>query len=411
MIPILLHLLCMAAPADAVVARALEAHPALEVPAARAAEARARARAARSWPDPVLSLEASNLPVDALTLSDHPMSGIQLGLRQALPVVGRLEASARVADAEVPALEAEARVHAPARVAARVRAAWWELVRAEAQARVTRSHLGQLDQLEAAVSARYRVGSGGQGALLAVGLRRARLEQSLADLERDAAAARGALQAAMGVAPGPLTFPDPLPVRPPPADPEAWLQRAREGSAEAHRRDAGLARAEALTALARTHTRPEPSAWLGYRLRTIRTPTDAGTDFVGAGVAIPVPTGSLSRRRADLDAATALATGARAEHAAWLRTAEARLRALHATWTRAAERARITADRLLPDARRVLEATLADYRVGRADFARLVDAEEAVLDLQREAIEAAATTGRAAAAVEDLLALPLEETP
>jgi outer membrane protein TolC len=148
---------------------------------------------------------------------------------------------------------------------------------------------------------------------------------------------------------------------------------------------------------------------VGYRIRTAQSTSDPGVDFVGAGVAVPIPVASARRGSRMVAAATA---GQRADEAAfdaWLLQADAQLEDAWAAWTRAADRARARESLLLPDARRTLEALLSDYRVGRTDFGALIAAEVVVLDLERETIVSATETRLQAARVAELLAIPLDE--
>ncbi|MCO4747796.1 MAG: hypothetical protein KC912_23575, partial [Proteobacteria bacterium] len=76
---------------------------------------------------------------------------------------------------------------------------------------------------------------------------------------------------------------------------------------------------------------------------------------------------------------------------------------VEANWTRAFERATLYADVLVPEAIRARDATLADYRVNRAAFADVLEAEVALLDLERVAILSATETQIQAALVRGLL--------
>jgi hypothetical protein len=137
-----------------------------------------------------------------------------------------------------------------------------------------------------------------------------------------------------------------------------------------------------------------------YRVRTVDTDLDDGTDQVTAGFSIPIPWGSAKRSRAEQVAQLQAARGARARLEAERDRIESVLTAIHARWTRAFEQAVEYRARLAPAALATLEASLSDYSVGRADFATLFDAEVGLLDLERTLLGATVETHIQAAEAE-----------
>jgi outer membrane protein TolC len=81
----------------------------------------------------------------------------------------------------------------------------------------------------------------------------------------------------------------------------------------------------------------------------------------------------------------ALTRQLRSDHEAAQDDIRADLDSTLARWERAADKATTYHDQLIPDARTTLEATLAAYQVGRADYASLFQAEVQLLDLERAA--------------------------
>jgi outer membrane protein TolC len=114
-------------------------------------------------------------------------------------------------------------------------------------------------------------------------------------------------------------------------------------------------------------------------------------NMVSAGLAMPLPwffNGAGWGAMADESRAMARATrsqreGARDRLRADLAAADARLR-------RAVDKAKNYEDHLVPSARRTLDSTLSAYQVERAEFTDLVEAELALLDLERGLYEAQA---------------------
>ena len=137
-----------------------------------------------------------------------------------------------------------------------------------------------------------------------------------------------------------------------------------------------------------------------YRVRTVDTPLDDGTDQVSVGFSVPIPWGSAKRSRAERAAQLQVARAERARRVAELDRIESDLTAIQARWTRAFEQAVEYRDNLTPDARATLETSFTDYTVDRADFATLFEAEVALLDLERTLLSSTAETHIQAAAAD-----------
>ena len=128
--------------------------------------------------------------------------------------------------------------------------------------------------------------------------------------------------------------------------------------------------------------------FVAYRVRTIDTPTDDGTDFVSAGVSVPIPWGSRKRGLGGEAASQAASHGASARFAAALDQIEAELIAVDASWSRAAEKSATYQGILIPAALAALETTLSDFSVGKAEFSTLYEAEVELLVLERSYLSA-----------------------
>jgi len=388
---------------DALVQAALAAHPSLSALQARVHALEAAALAAGTWKDPMVGLEVSNLPLWSLGLGDHAMAGVQLKVQQTLPAPGTSAADRQAAD--LRAATATHRV-AEARdaLAAEIALAWWELTLSRQLQRVTSAHLTRTEELLEAVTARYEVGGAGQHAVVHLEVLRDRLRDDVVDFDARQAVLTAALVAAtQGAATLPVATPAEVDVAPVTGTAVAWLDQARQARPELARLEAEARAAQAAAEAAALGVRPDPTVWLGYRLRTF---PDDPRDLVTVGVSVPIPKGSRTRADAMEAMHAATATAARQTLDARLLTLEAQLAAAEARWSRAAQKAGTYVDSLLPAAAAALETTLADYAVGRATFASLYEAEVTLLGLERAWRTAVIDTWRAATQVEALIGAP-----
>ena len=396
----------LASDPSALVANAVAAHPTLDALHHTERALRARARVAGAWPDPLISVEYSNAPVDTWTLSDHPMSGVQLRVEQQIrPArfstlsreVGRLQADASAYDVDESALA----------LALAVRRTFWTLTLTRQLRTITTEHLRRTEELLAAVSVRYETGTVGQHAVLRLQLLRDRLTDELADFETREVELVAALQQARATD-GSVDTPADIAPRPPPT------QRDWRASADAHRPRLKKLRTDERAAntsaqLARIDARPEPTVWAGYRVRTVTTNVDAGTDFVSFGIGIPVPTGSARSASGARAAALARSQAARATYTSVMDEVVADMQTILARWVRARDKANVYTEQLIPAARAALHTTQSDFTVGRAEFASLFDGEVALLDLERARIAAAIETHLQHAEATAVLGAPPEE--
>ncbi len=395
-----IHTLCVmfVAPAWAVddplalAEEAMAANPGLEALRARIAELDSLAGSAGTWRDPTIGIEYANVPVDSFSLDDHPMSALQLQAEQTIPAWGWSGLRKEVAAARTRTGE-HALEEAQSQLRREVFELFWRLTLSRMLEGVTRKHIARTEELTEAARARYETGTAGQHQLLRLGVLRDRSRDELGDFVR----ADRVLSAALGRAlsrDADQGFATPAVLEPKPVggNVSEWLALARQKRPELKRIEASIQVAEKAAMLARVNGRPEVTAWMKYRIRTIDTAMDDGTDQISAGLSIPIPWGSLKRSRAQQAAQRQVARAQRARRLAELDRIESELAAIHARWTRAFEQAVEYRENLTPDARATLEISLSDYAVDRADFATLFEAEVTLLSLERTLLSATVQT-------------------
>jgi len=268
---------------------------------------------------------------------------------------------------------------------------------------VTSAHVRELDGLLEAVQARYEVGVASQHDLLQLQLRRDRLAEDLADFDAREAALLAALNGALARDPATAVgTPKVSDVGALPLDPEARTATLQGHPAIVAVRARGDVERSA-AARARIEARPEPTAWLGYRVRAPTAGGDAGDNFVTAGVSVPLPIAASRRGWTDEQAALSRARASDEMADGLLQRLQATLAAAEARYERAAAGAGAYRDQLGPSARATLESTLSAYRVDRAPFADLIRAEIALLDVKRSRLLAETEAAAARAEIETLV--------
>jgi cobalt-zinc-cadmium efflux system outer membrane protein len=131
--------------------------------------ARARALAevpaqAGTLPDPMLSLNALNLPNDTFSLSQEAMTQIQVGIGFTLPFPGKLDLRSQAAEFEARA----ARFDVDEMLVKNVRATWWNMFYLDRALTVVERNQVLLRQLVKIAETRYKTGQGMQSDVLLV---------------------------------------------------------------------------------------------------------------------------------------------------------------------------------------------------------------------------------------------------
>lgn len=378
------------APAD-LVTEALAANPGIAAMEDHVGELEAMAQVAGAWPDPMAAVEYSNVPVTTWGLSDHMMAGLQFKVQQTIPFPGVTGLRAEVAESQVSTAEASL-AEARLKLARSVEEAWWKLVLVRQLRAVTAAHVKLTDQLVGAVRARYETGTAGQNALVRMQVLRDKLTDDLADFDRQDRQLSAGLAAALHRPGATFQTPTDPSVIAPQGDVAEWLDAAKAHRPALDELRTAQHTAELSARLARADARPDLTVWGGYRLRTVQTMTDPGTDLASIGLSVPLTFNGSRVGRGKEAAALQAASAARQRTDALLDSITADLESAQAAWTRAADKARVYGDDLLPAAHQALDATLADYRVDKADFANLYQAEVQLLDLDRARLAAVAET-------------------
>ncbi len=371
---------------------AIARNPSVEAMRDRTRELSELAEVTNAWPDPHVSLEYLNAPVDSFSISDVPMGGVQFKLQQRLPEWGWTRAVRAVADHGVERSR-HTRVEAEVQLRRSVETLYWNLALSRLLEAVTEQHLARTLELIRAVRVRYEVGKTGQNALLRLGVLRDRLQDDLGDFERADRKLSAGLARALARAPESrfetLTVVDAIA---PEGDVEVWVEYAKQHRPLLAAIREEIKQQDKAAALSRIRVRPEVDVWVKYRIRTVETMTDDGTDFVSAGVSLPIPWGSRKRGLGGEAARLAARDGAAARLAAALDRIEAELIAIDASWHRAEEKAATYKGTLIPAALAALETTLSDFSVGRAEFSTLYEAEVELLVLERSYLSATIET-------------------
>jgi len=394
------------------VALARQANPRLAAAGALVEAAAARIRPAGALPDPTLQLGLMNYMLPSLSARRDPLSMNQVTLMQMLPVNGSLGLRRGVARAD-SARVAFGRDATVLDVERDVRARYWELYHVDRQLDVMERTVTVLRDLADISTTMYTVGGGGasQADVLRAQTAITRMRQEILDMGLQRVAAAAALNAALGrPAETPVALPaaahaghgaSSIVLTQPDLPPlESLLSQADSGSP-------AIAAARAMSQGAATNERlvrrmivPDLSLGVAYGQRV------GDNDMVSAMVGVSLPIYAASRQYRMRDEARAM----RAASDADVRTMRLAVRALlttaHAEAVTARQQVASYTGTLLPQAEAGVTAALAAYRVGRADFPAVLDAQMALLEFEHDLHRYEAMYGTAVADIDRLAGRP-----
>jgi len=370
---------------DTIVRLALARNPDLAEAEARARASEAHGEAETRLPDLQLKYEQWGVPLARPAALDQANT-LMLGVRQTFPAWGARDARRRAAAELAGGADDAARAQRQD-VVAQVRRAYAAYYRADQELRMHVEHAGLTSRILELAKLNQRTGHGSLRDVLRLQLELTRVHTDLAMLEREQRSSRALLNVLMNRPPeAPLGPPEDLAVVA--GGDVTALEHGLEGRRpEVDRAARAVRRSQALLEGVRREARfPELMVGLDYWYMP------AFPDFhqaYGAMVAINLPWFNGGRRAEEREAQATLTADRHALESArntvryQLRDAAARVDSARRSFT-------ILDQDLLPQARRNLEATQAEYAAGGGDAAGILDALRSHLQVRIERVRALA---------------------
>jgi cobalt-zinc-cadmium efflux system outer membrane protein len=329
---------------------------------------------ARSRPDPTLTLESD--------VSDTVMSLLS-GLMLELPGPGKLRVAADVQAATSRGayftFESEL-----LRTALQVKTAYYRAGFLEESIRVQRETLGLLRDLERLAQIQNSAGRATLQDVLRLQIAREQVGNQIANLEDSRSAVGAELKAALGL--GPAAAAPPLPARFEPSAgdtlPEDVLTLALARNPGLRAMEEDVRRAEAELALAQRARIPDLVFGLEFDLKAAPTLFTPQTQ-----IRLPIWREKLL---AQIAAAQASKQAAQSRLSAEQVEIAAELVSMLYTYREGTRNHGLLRDRLIPMARRSLEAARAGYVNGRSQFLDVIEAQRSLLEFELALIDAAA---------------------
>lgn len=362
---------------------ALDGNPGLAAIQSRAVALSGIPPQAGTLADPRLSFNMLNLPVDSFSLTQEPMTQLQVGLSQALPFPGKLDLKAEIATHLANAALADAE-EAGIALAAGVRRAWWELFYIDRALDTVRRNQSLMRRLVAVAQSKYRTGQGLQQDVLLAQLELSRLLDTEIRVKAMRRTAVERLNVLMDRPSGTAVM---LPARVsetlPELEDEEYYRDLAAGRSRLVAQASRLEAARSRVALAERDYYPDFRVAAGYGVRRgTRAGGDDLPDLASLMVSMNLPLHTAARQDNAVD-----------QRQAELMREEFVLRDLRnriaeevalavVDYRRARQQSGLLADGILPQARQTVDSMLAGYKVNKVDFLNLVRAQIALYEYE-----------------------------
>lgn len=371
---------------DLAVATALDNSPALAGMRAQVDAMRTVPSQANALPDPVLSLNAMNLPTDSLDLGQEPMTQMQLAISQSFPFPGKRKLRREAVEHRV---EASASLLAERRntIIGEVRTTWWQLMNFDRAIQIVEQNKDLMRDFVEIAQTKYMVGNGLQQDVLLAQLELSRLLDRELHLNGMRRGTQADLNALMG---RPSNLSITLPASPSnttlPALPTETQLLQQAGSSRpliAVQRDL-VAAARSRLDLAEKDRFPDFKLGVGYGFRqgydTLRGVERPNLLTVMLSIDIPVFSGSKQSKAVEQRSHEV------AQHMFelhdTLRQVEARVSRNIADYHSAREQVALLETAIIPQAQQTVSSMLAGYQVNEVDFLNLVNTQITLYNAQ-----------------------------
>ena len=333
---------------------------------------------AGSLPDPVITLQAMNLPADSFSATQENMTQMQFGLSQKLPFPGKLALKERSATwiAEAAGFsEAETRLQ----LVRHVRLSWWNLFYLKRSIAIVKRNQELLRQFTSIAGSKYKLGKGLQQDVLLAQLELSKLLDRELQLTAADKRERARLNALTGrPAETPLRLPDTVNEQlPETADGTALQAEALATRPWLAEQQALVQASEAKIDLAGMERYPDFTIAAAYGVRQGINPVNRQSrpDLASAMLSFNVPLFSAARQQRLLDQRKAERLEASYRLEDMRHAVEAEVAEALAAYSGAAGQARLFRQGIIPQASQTVASMLAGYQVGKVDFLNLVNAQ------------------------------------
>jgi cobalt-zinc-cadmium efflux system outer membrane protein len=359
-------------PADlkALIAEAIQANPAIKEKAQITTAAKEAVRPAGALDNPEVSLGLLNLPVDTFALNQVDMTNApQIAVRQKFPFPGKRRLRSELAEEQSRSddFSHQDKIN---EIRSRVIQGYWSLALAYASYDITQKDKQLWQQVVEVAETRYAVGQGMQADVLQAQVELGNYLDRLFQWQQRQESISADLNALRSKPPGTaIARPQPLKPRPQTLNLDNLLALAAE-QPQLQALKSQVAKQEKAVQLARKDFFPDFGVGVAYGFRENK-PTVTRPDFFSTTLSLDIPIWWKAKQKPKLREQKAREAAAQNAYQAYWDRAAAAIKDRYVTLQRLSQQIQLYGQGIIPQAHQAAEASLAAYRTGTLDFARL----------------------------------------
>jgi cobalt-zinc-cadmium efflux system outer membrane protein len=336
-------------------------------------------------PDPILGLNAVNLPTDTFDLDQEPMTQMQVSLSQKFPWPGQLslqnEASTKDASAATKFINEK-----QLQIAAKVRGTWWLLAYLDQAIAIVQQNQDLMRDFIEIAQTKYKVGEGLQQDVLLAQLELSKLLNRQLPLEGMRDASEADLNALMDRPPGQTIFiaADTANIALPELPPEEQLlNQALSGRPLLDMERDKMAAARLRVDVAEKKTYPDFTVGAAYGFRDATDPTGRDLpDLVTFRLGFNLPIYSSSKQDKAVEQRNSSYFASKHSFNETLRTTQSDIARYHARYNASRDQVSLYSGAIIPQARQTVSAMLSGYQVNKVDFLNVLNAQLTLYNAQ-----------------------------
>ncbi|MDQ6968957.1 MAG: TolC family protein [Mariprofundus sp.] len=392
------------------VTQAVSENPSLAAQGEHARSVRAIAPQVGSLPDPVLSLNALNLPVDGFSTTQENMTQLQLGISQKIPFPGKLALRESVANLLADAAQYDTDELALYLVS-RVKGSWWNIFYLDRSLETIERNKVLLRQFIRIAETKYKVGKGLQQDVLL-----AQLEVSkLLDVGISLKAARKKEEARLNAL---MNRPASAAIKLPQkvnetiralAQESVLAEQAMESRPLLFRQGKYIESANRRVALAEKDYYPDFNLGAVYGLRSGINPVNhrSRADFSSVKLSTTLPFFTGTKQDHQLDQRKAELARSQFSYQDAKEAVLAEVSQALADYEKAREQGSLFKTGIIPQAQQTVASMLAGYQVNKVDFLNLVRAQVTLYNYETQYWKALAEAKQSLARLDAAIGVPV----
>ncbi len=365
--------------------KAISVSPEIKMLEAKYRVAKSQIEIGTNLPDPVLTLGLANLPVNSFSFTQEPMTGKVIGLTQAIPFPGALSSAAGVKAVDTSIIRQNI-IDLKNKIRKEVAGLYFSLQFVRENIRFANESIGLLKQISDVVRQKYDVGSASLQNLVQVEVQITRVKDKIESLKSEERALLAKLNAyLLRNGTGEIQTGKIQPIKFLETSTESLVRIATENRPQLQSLKLSVKKAQLMKEQAEYSFYPNFKLGLQYSQRDYSSVTSTDfVDFFSVLVGISLPINYGGKKTEQVNRAVHLGSLYNEQYNLAVQKLQQTFGTVNSKLLEMFNREELITDQLLPQAQQAYKAAIADYQVGKIDFANVIKAENDILNIKTE---------------------------